>query len=163
MSFEIGNRFWENRSVHGRDRIFTDSSLLLCESYKYFESCVENPLFEVDYVGKDAIEVKRFKVKAFTIRGLCIFLGVNSQYFAQFKQSLEGKTDDLSRDFSLVITHVMETIEEHKFVNAAAGLLNATIISRDLGLTDKIETNIESKNRIRVVFDKTNREVDNSE
>ena len=129
MSAPEGNQFWKLRSKHGRDKLFETPELLWEAACEYFEWCDTNPLIEVDFRGKDANEVELPKMRAFTIHGLCRYLGCNSKYFNDFKAANhEG--------FSEVITRIMETIYEQKFIGAAAGFLNANIIARDLGLRD---------------------------
>lgn len=75
------------------------------------------------------------KMRAMTMTGLCLYLGVNEAYFRQFKKELpEGETD-----FSTVIANIEAVIYTQKFEGAAAELLNHNIIARDLGLADKSE------------------------
>jgi poly(A) polymerase Pap1 len=62
-------------------------------------------------------------------------LNCNEAYFRQFKASLPD--DEI--DFSTVITDIEKTIYTQKFQGASADLLNANIIARDLGLSDKTE------------------------
>lgn len=133
------DRFWEKRSSVGREAIFTDPEKLRQAAYEYFEWANDNPLIEVDYVGKDATPVERAKPQAMTWAGLCIFLGVNTNYFRQFKATLEKSNEAQKEAFSLVITHIEDIIRTQKFSAAAAGLLNANIISRDLGLADAVK------------------------
>lgn len=135
----VGNRFWELRAKHGRDRLFKEPKLLWKAAVEYFTWCEDHPLMETDFRGKDADEVHIPKMRAFTISGLCLFLDCGSKYFYQFQQSLEGRNDDESRDFSNIISKIIETIYTQKFTGAAAGFLNPNIIARDLGLTDKQE------------------------
>ena len=80
-------------------------------------------------------------MRPFTLHGLCLYLDCNTMYFSQFANSLDGKTDQLSKDFSFVVTRIRETIYNQKFSGAAAGFLNANIIARDLGLKDTTELN----------------------
>lgn len=135
MGAPTGNSFWKLRSKHGRDTLFETAELLWEEACKYFEWCDNNPLIEIDFKGKDAERVEIPKMRAYTMSGLCLFLDCNTQYFSQFKHSEKGK----EKDFSLVITRIEETCYTQKFTGAAAGFLNANIIARDLGLTDKKE------------------------
>lgn len=137
MAAPIGNKFWERASKHGRDRIFQTPDIMLEAACEYFNDTANNPLYEVDYVGKDAKKVEKPHVPPFTFQGLCMFLGVNTQYFSQFENSLKGKKDELSIEFSLIITHIRDVIYRQKFEGAATGFYNANIIARDLGLTDK--------------------------
>ncbi|MGH1520546.1 terminase small subunit [Chryseobacterium sp. JK1] len=139
MGAPKGNQFWKLRSKHGRDKIFTSPDILWEEACKYFEWNEKNPLIEVDYKGKDAYRVELYKIQAFSLHGLCLFLGVNTAYFRQFKQGLDKNNENSENDFSTVITRIEETIYHQKFVGAAAGLLSPNIIARDLGLVDKKE------------------------
>ena len=145
-----GNEFWKLRSKHGRDRLFSNPNDLWEAASDYFSYCVDNPLLEVDYVGKDARKVEKPKMVAFTMHGLCLYLGVNTNYFWTFKESLKNKTDAISEDFCEVITRIEETVYHQKFVGAAAGFLNPNIIARDLGLTDKRE--LKAQNEITVEY-----------
>lgn len=79
------------------------------------------------------------KMRAFTIAGLSVYLGVNSLYLSQFEKELSEKNDEISKDFSFVCTRIREIIYTQKFTGAAAGFLNPQIIARDLGLADKSE------------------------
>ena len=61
------------------------------------------------------------------------------------KEGLKNKEDELSKDFSLIVTHIEETIYRQKFEGAACGFYNANIIARDLGLQDKVKNEIDIK------------------
>jgi hypothetical protein len=133
MPFTAGNEFWKLRSKHGRDAIFTDANKLWDAACEYFQWCVDNPLYSTEFLGKDAEERLVPKIRAFTVVGLCIYLDVNTLYFRDFKESELGKTND----FSQIIARIENVIYSQKFTAAAAGLLNANIIARELGLADK--------------------------
>lgn len=137
MGAPIGNEFWKLRSKHGRDKLFATPEIMWEAACEYFQWCVENPLKEIDFRGKDAIEVIIPKMRAFTMQGLCLYLDCNTVYFNHFKNDIKDKDDQMSKGFSKVITRIEETIYNQKFTGAAAGFLNANIIARDLGLTDK--------------------------
>ncbi len=131
MGAPKGNQFWKIRTEHGRDKIFSTPEILWEEACKYFEWCEENPLLEMDWVGKDATEVNKPKMRSYTWDGLELFLDISSLR--------EYKTNPDYKDFSQVITRIGKIIYTQKFTGAAAGLLNPNIIARDLGLTDKKE------------------------
>jgi len=137
MAAPINNQFWKLRSKHGRDKIFTTPNMMLEAAYEYFKWCEKNPLMEVDFRGSQLKKIELPKMRAYTIQGLTCFLDVNTLYFNDFEDGLKGKKDEISKDFSKVITHVKEIIYNQKFVGAAAGFLNPNIIARDLGLSDK--------------------------
>lgn len=135
MAAPKGNRFWELRSKHGRDVLFESPEMLWEAACEYFEWCENNPLMETDFRGKDATEVELPKMRPFLLQGLCSYLGCNTAYFRNFKN--QERKDE--KDFSSVITRIEEIIYTQKYSGAAAGFLNANIIMRDLGLTDKTE------------------------
>lgn len=150
MAAPKGNEFWKLRSKHGRDKIFETPDLLWDESCVYFQWCVDNPLIEVEQAKTPAKPVKDDegklvfpsnlvelpKMRAFTIQGLCLYLGVNVQYFNQFEKAVGEKKDQLSKDFSVICSRVRDVIFQQKYTGAAAGFLNPNMICRDLGLSD---------------------------
>lgn len=138
MAAPAGNEFWKMRSSHGRDMIFASPSILWEAACEYFEWANENPWIRVDFKGKDADRVLIPVERPLTMMGLCVFLDVNTGYFRDFKKNL--KEDD--EDFSMVITRIEEIIYTQKFEGAAVGAFNANIISRDLGLADKVQTEV---------------------
>lgn len=129
MAAQEGNRFWELRGKHGRDKIFETPESLWEAACEYFQWCEDNPLYECkafSFQG-EVIKADLPKMRAMTMSGLCFYLGVNDAYFRQL-------TDE---DFSTVVQQIETVIYNQKFQGAAADLLNANIIARDLGLVDK--------------------------
>lgn len=133
MAAPQGNQFWQLRSKHGRDKLFASPELMWEAACEYFQWCVENPLMEIDFKGKDADRVELPRMRAFTMEGVCRYMHCNTAYFRVFK-SAERKDSD---GFDTVIKDIEDTVREQKFTGAAAGFLNANLISRDLGLADK--------------------------
>lgn len=138
MSAPEGNQFWKARSKHGRDRIFNSPDKLWEAACEYFEWVENNPLWEAKYTQYqgEPVDITVPKMRAMTIEGLCRFLGVNSKYLHQFESGLD-LDKSIDKDFSHIICDIKEIIYDQKFSGAAADLLNANIISRDLGLSDK--------------------------
>src|SRR5690625_3582810 len=139
MGAPKGNQFWKLRSKHGRDRLFACPEDMWDACCEYFQWCIDNPLIEVDFRGKDASKVEIPKQRAFTLQGLCLYLDCNTGFFNDFEKSLKGKKDKISKDFSLILTRVRQIIYDQKYTGAASGLFNSSIIARDLGLRDKRE------------------------
>lgn len=134
--FGMGNRWWKARSRHGVKPTFdyeTGAARLLEACEDYFEWNEDNPLYEEKvFCGKDGIEVHDSpKVRALTIQGLCIFIDVTPTTWREWKTTRP--------DLAPIIAHAEYCIRQQKFTAAAAGLLNATIISRDLGLAEQHE------------------------
>lgn len=121
------NQFWKQRSKHGRDYAISDPDNLWECASEYFEWCDKNPLITIEYNGKDAIECRVPKMRAYTYAGLCQFIGCDIETFHKTKKR-EGFID--------IYTRICNIIYTQKFEGAAAGLLNASIIARDLGLKD---------------------------
>ena len=131
----INNEFWKLRSKHGRDKLFKTPQLLWQAACEYFQWIESNPLYEAKafaYQGDTTI-TKLPKMRAMTLSGLCFYLRCNEGYFRTFKAQLP----DNEEDFNTVISEIEAVIFRQKFEGAAADLLNANIISRDLGLMDK--------------------------
>lgn len=67
-------------------------------------------------------------MRAMTIRGLCLYIGIARSTWQEY-----CKKDD----FSAITTRVEDIIYSQKFEGAAADLLDSNIIARELGLKDK--------------------------
>lgn len=132
MAAPKGNQFWLARSTHGRDKIFADADILWAAAVEYFEWCEANPLMESRVAQDSGVPtiIELPKLRAMTIGGLSLFLGIDQCTFWEY-----AKRDD----FTKITKRIEEAIRDQKFAGASAGLLNANIIARDLGLADKVE------------------------
>lgn len=134
MAAPKGNRFWEARSTHGRNPIFKAPEDLWSAAEEYFQWASDNPLQEEKLfhfqgaVIKDTVS----KMRAMTQSGLCLFLDVDEQTLNNYE-----KKDNDEDGFFGVVRKIKSVIRDQKFSGAAADLLNANIIARDLGLSDK--------------------------
>lgn len=154
MQFQKGNKFWLARSSHGRNPIFSDPEQLRNACYEYFEWVEENPLLEEKIFHSQGMITKDTvtKMRAMTIGGLRIFLGICEKTWVNYKNN---------PDFLGVVKEVEEIIYNQKFEGAAADLLNSNIIARELGLADKQQnehTGVDGKPiahsvEIKVTFD----------
>jgi len=139
MAAPKGNQFWKARTKHGRDRLFADHHALWDACCEYFQWVEDNPLWEsklFSYQG-GITEGTMPKMRAMTLSGLCLFLDINRGTWNEWRNV---------DDFSEVVSRAEEVIYSQKFSGAAADLLNANIIARDLGLTDK--TAVDNTHRI---------------
>lgn len=151
MGAPKGNKFWKARSKHGRDKIFKTPEIMLEAGFDYFNWVDNNPLTKaIVYQGEISAKPEKL-MRAMTIKGLCIYWGVNSLYLTDFLGNLNLETEE-GKDFSIVISTIKEIIETQKFEGASAGLLNPNIIARDLGLTDKKEVNGDILNPLTEVI-----------
>lgn len=152
MGAPKGNQFWKARSKHGRDKIFQTPDILWEACTEYFEWVEENPLWENKPFNFQGVPVENpiAKMRAMTITSLCRFLDVD---FVTWKDYHANK------DFTHVTTRVEDIIRDQKFAGAAADLLNANIIARDLGLTDKKEIKAEVNDYANLEGDELNRKI----
>jgi hypothetical protein len=127
----IGNKFWMMRSTHGREPIFASPELLWSAACEYFEWVHNNPLLEEKLFHAQGIITKDSvcKMRAMTIRGMCFFIGLSRQGWQEYSEK---------QDFSDIVSQIEDVIYTQKLEGAAADLLNANIIARELGLADKI-------------------------
>ena len=140
--FEKGNQFWKLRSKHGRDKLFATPQLLWEAACEYFDWVEKNPLKESKaFAFQGEITTAEIPVmRAMTLSQLCFYLNCNEAYFRTFKAQL----NDNESDFNTVIKDIEQIIYSQKFQGAAANLLNANIIARDLGLVDKQDQTLHS-------------------
>ncbi len=131
--FAEGNNIWTLRKSHGRTPIFETPDELWKACCEYFDWVVKHPLFEERAFAYQAEVVLAdvTKIRAMTIAGLCNFLGITQETWNDWRK----RRSDLSE----IISQVEAVIWQQKFEGAAAGLLNANIISRELGLAEKRE------------------------
>ncbi|WP_052704534.1 MULTISPECIES: DNA-packaging protein [unclassified Halomonas] len=133
MAAPKGNQFWKARTKHGRDKLFASADLLWEACCEYFQWVEKHPLWESKAFHNqgEVVTATIPKMRAMTLDGLCLFLDVDRKTWGNWR-------DD--EDFFPVITRVEAVIRDQKFSGAAADLLNANIIARDLGLSDKQQT-----------------------
>lgn len=135
MAAPAGNKFWLLRSSHGRNPIFATPDDLWAAACEYFEWADANPLYEDKVTSFQGVNTHEpvAKMRAMTLDGLQLFLDIGTQTWHDYK-AREG--------FAEVTTRIEKTIRSQKFAGAAADLLNPNIIARDLGLTDKTQTDV---------------------
>ena len=131
MAAPKGNQFWKVRSSHGAKPKFAGPEELWDACVEYFQWVEKNPLKEEKafhfqgHITKTTVN----KMRAMTIGGLCLFLDIDEETWRDWRKN--------RLDLSGVISRAEKIIYSQKFEGAAADLLNANIIARDLGLADK--------------------------
>ncbi|MGK7652419.1 terminase small subunit [Roseovarius sp. B08] len=127
------NRFWEARASHGRPPIYNDPEHLWNDCCAYFEWTIRNPLWEEKVFAHQGEITKAdvARMRAMTLAAMCNFLGIDHTTWRAWRSERS--------DLSPIIERVENVIWTQKFEGAAAGLLNANLISRELGLADRKE------------------------
>lgn len=131
--FAPGNDLWNTRSSAGPKPKFANGDDLWAACCEYFAWMSGRPLMEAkafSYEGNVTI-ADLPHMRAMTLASLCVFLDIGFSTWDDWRKDRP--------DLSEVITRVERIIFAQKFEGAAAGLLNANIIARDLGLADKKE------------------------
>lgn len=125
-------RFWNAHSSFGQQPEFNTAEDLWTAAQEYFEWVEDHPLWlEKGFAYQGEISIEKFsKIRAMSIGGLCLFLGMSRETFEQF---------GLRNKFSVIVQRIEDVIFEQKFSGAAADLLNSALITRDLGLSDRRE------------------------
>jgi hypothetical protein len=145
--FAPGNKIWELRSKHGRDKLFASPQLLWEAVCEYFQWATDNKLNGID--------------RPFTMQRLRLYIGCSSGYFTNFKHGLKRTleqeftsqmTEDEkvnletkqkeATDFLSIIDQIEETVYAQKFEGAIVGMYSTTIIARDLGLRENIDQQV---------------------
>lgn len=133
MSFGFDvESFWTNRPKQKDTKRFLDPEDMLREAFQYFQWMDTHPLQEAtQYHYKGSIVNGSVdKMRPYTLKGLAVFLGCST------KSIIETGKDPRFAD---AVEYLMDVIYTQKFEGAAAGLLAANIITRDLGLAEKSE------------------------
>lgn len=128
--FLPGNRLWEARVSPGRKLPYATGDDLWEACVEYFEWVDGNPLHEAKafaYEGDVTVEALP-RMRAMTITGLCLFLGIGATTWKEWRQ--HAALHDACEQVEAVI-------RTQKFEGASAGLLNASIVGRELGLADR--------------------------
>lgn len=135
--------WWLAHPKGGRPPYYTDPDVLWQDCCEYFEFTKTRTIDKVEYHGKDALRCLVPTNVPFTLTGLCIFIGMTLDTWAQYRKKEE---------FSAVCTRVQEIIYSQKFNGAAVGQYNANIIARDLGLADKKTVDLDVRGKVADVF-----------
>ena len=136
MAAPKNNQYWKQRSKHGRNKIIKSHEFLAKASDEYFQWCIDNPIIQIDYRGKDLIKVELPHPRVFKKEEFARFCGLSEW------RLITDLTKD-SKDFSQVITRIEKVIADQKYTYAVVGMFNSTIVSRDLGLADKIKSDVK--------------------
>lgn len=102
------------------------------KAVEYFTWVQEHPLLAAKWEKGQLLAEPR--MRAMTEASFCMFAGMSMEVFRRYKI---GKVGKLKPQYQVVANLIADRIRSQKFEGASADLLNANIISRDLGLADK--------------------------
>lgn len=133
MAAPKGNSFYKYVKLPtGKPKKYTPKKLWDM-AVTYIEWAEKNPLYEMK-VFSNGKSKNVPKMRAITENGFCLFNGIPISTWEQYKKNEGGSY----KEFAEVISKICETLRQIKFEGASADLLNANIISRHLGLVDRV-------------------------
>lgn len=118
----------------GRPRKYTPGKLWE-KAVEYFDWVATHPLYETKVFSNGRTK-KIPRLRAMTEIAFCLFAEINDETFLNYKKH---------KEYFGVASTISKIIYQQKFEGAAADFLNANIIARDLGLKDKIDSEITGK------------------
>lgn len=128
-----GVQLWKLRKRHGVEKKYKTAAQIWAGALNYFQWCVDNPILQkVALSDGDSTKSVRVipKMRAMTLEGLSVHLGITHRTWNNYANRPE---------FALICHEIETIIFEQKFTGAAAGELNANIISRHLGLGEVVK------------------------
>lgn len=135
--FTAGNEIWR-LGLKGRlekSCAVKSPEDLLEKVCSYLSALEDNPLQEgqlVSFQGSSTIEEVP-KMRAPTLLGLCAFLGIYKDTWGGWRRGEKRK------ELQPIVRWAEQVMHDIKFTGAAAGLLNAGLIGKDLGLVERSE------------------------
>lgn len=116
--------------------------------WEHFEAYVkkesENPMFKIEYVGKDGREVRTALNVPITFEGFECYLADLGiiQDLGDYTRNRDNKYDD----YSAIITRIQKNCFVQNLKGAAVGLFNANIIAKKLGMVEKTQNENTNRN-----------------
>ena len=132
-------QLWEiGASRIGQPPCFNSPQEMLERALEYFQWCEEHPLGEHKIFAQqgEIIDGEVKHKRPYTQAGLCVYLGISEDTWRNYR--------DRKPDYFEVTKLITDAMYDQKFSGASAGLFNANIIARDLGLKDKSEIDHQS-------------------
>lgn len=142
--FEKGNDLWKLSPWNtGGPRKFKTPQDLADKIVEYFEWVKANPIKSelVQFHNGRPKRATVYHERAMTKESLCVFLGTTRLLLWEMRNRTDRYPDDTWRD---VLDWADMIMHDSKFVGAAAGIFNATVITRDLNLVERTEVKMQT-------------------
>jgi len=118
--------------------------------WEYFKDYVkheqENPMYKVEYVGRDGAKEKTPLETPITFIGFECYLA--DREIINDLGDYRKNDDNRYADYAPIITRITNNCFAQNFKGASVGLFNANIIARKLGLVEKQQTEIKAEPRV---------------
>lgn len=109
----------------------------LFKAYVQFE--IDNPMYKVEYVGREGKVVKTPLETPITFEGFECYL--QDQDVISDLAHYSNNKDDRYSEYVTIITRIRQNCFVHNFKGAAIGIFSPNLIARKLGLVEKKEVN----------------------
>lgn len=133
------NLFWKKRMLSGRKPIFNTPEELEKAVMAVFKNHAANPILKqchAIYQGK-AFPYWEERPRVVTLGSLCLHLGISRNAWRNWREE--------RNDLKEVIDWAETCVWVHKLELAAAHVVNANIISQEMGLKTKIDHTVSSE------------------
>lgn len=133
MAAPRGNTYWKLAKGWGvgNDAAYTPEELWN-KACDYFDWVEKNPLKEQKVFGS-GLRMNVSKMRAMSQKAFCIFAQISSTTFDNYHAD---------EAYLGITARIKDIIFTQKFEGAAADLVNPNIIARELGLAEKVQTEV---------------------
>lgn len=137
---------WRKNKMVVSTNVFDCPQTLWELACDFFEQCDQNPLITEDFIkggDKGGQKVKLEKARVYTWEGLdeyCRSRGFPS--LTDIRHDLRNHKAYTYTSFTPMLALIESIIRRQKFEGVVAGIFNAPVLIRDLGLTEKSEVNV---------------------
>jgi hypothetical protein len=113
---------------------------------EYVQHEKDNPMYRIDYVGKDGDKVNTKLDTPITFEGFECWLADQDviEHLSDYSANKNGVYDA----YSTIITRIRQNCFVQNFKGASVGLFNANLIAKKIGLVEKTETNLKVEQEI---------------
>ena len=115
-----------------------------CEYVKHER---DNPMYKVEYVGRDGNTVRTPLETPITFEGFECWLA--DKNIIKDLGEYSANTNGNYSDYSTIITRIRQNCFVHNFKGASVGLFNANLIAKKLGLIEKTEAQVNQVTEIK--------------
>ena len=129
----IGNQFWKLRGDLSETGKKLTPEEVVTKAQEYIDRCINEPLKEQDFRGKDANEIRVDRMRAMTLEGLYFHLDISKETWRRWRSE---------EKYSGIITRIENLMFTYDFEGAAANMLNPNTIARKLGIQDNSEVTL---------------------
>lgn len=134
----------------GTSKLFTPEQLLTVVN-EYATYVANNPIQSNQLItggAKGGSVIPVDKPRMMLISDLCSRIGIYSGYLKELGYQIEGKDDEISRQYSTVLQYMKDLMFAWNVQRAGSGDINALIVARIEQLAEKTESKVDVTNTV---------------